>query len=266
MPTALVTGASSGIGRATAALLVERGYRVIGTCRNPESLSAEARAPGVTYRALDLADPKAVEEFAGSVSGIDVLVNNAGESQSGPLEELPDEAIRRLFQVNVFAPVRLAQLLLPDMRKRGRGRIVMVGSMLASFPLAYRSSYVATKAALAGFSHAARRELAPRGVWISTVEPGWTHTGITARRTSYLNEDSPYRTDFNTMLGHLNHHESTGIPPERVAETILLAITDKKPKQLYAIGSRAPLIFLAKRLLPAEIMARLVARKHGLRR
>src|SRR5262245_26610250 len=146
--TALVTGASSGIGKATAVVLLARGYRVVGTSRRPQELSAGQRADGVEYLPLDLGDEASIELLASTVGPVDVLVNNAGESQSGPLEELPGHALRRLFQVNVLGPVRLTQLLLPGMRERRFGRVVMVGSMLASFPLAYRSSYVASKAAL----------------------------------------------------------------------------------------------------------------------
>ena len=159
-------------------------------------------------------------------------MNNAGESQSGPLEELPTDVIERLFRLNVFAPVRLTQLVLPGMRARGYGRVVMVGSMLASFPLAYRSSYVAAKAALKGFATAARGEVAPFGVWITTVEPGSINTGISERRTIYIAEDSPHRQRFRTMLDALNRNESTGTPPERVAATIVAAVRSPRPKSL----------------------------------
>src|SRR5690349_21250705 len=113
--TALVTGASSGIGKATAAALAARGYTVVGTSRHPASLAAEQRADGVDYQPLDLGDEASIEALAAAVGPVDVLVNNAGESQSGPFEELPRDALRRLFDVNVFGPVRLAQLLLPGM-------------------------------------------------------------------------------------------------------------------------------------------------------
>ena len=180
--TALVTGASSGIGLATARRLLDRGYRVIGTSRNPDTVPDEARLDGLSYRALDLRDKSSIDGFAGALYAedihVDVLVNNAGESQSGPLEEIPLGALERLFQVNVLGPVHLTQLLLPGMRRRGYGRVVMVSSMLASFPLAYRSSYVASKAAIEGFATAARFELSPFGVWLTTVEPGSIKTGI----------------------------------------------------------------------------------------
>jgi short-subunit dehydrogenase len=263
--TALVTGASSGIGHATAAALVANGFRVIGTSRDPDAIPVRTRVPDVEYRALDLLDPPAVDAFAADLGDLDVLVNNAGESQSGPLEELPTDVIERLFRLNVFAPVRLTQLVLPGMRARGYGRVVMVGSMLASFPLAYRSSYVAAKAALKGFATAARGEVAPFGVWITTVEPGSINTGISERRTVYIADDSPHRQRFRTMLDALDRNESTGTPPERVAATIVAAVRSPRPKPLYAVGSRAPLAFALRRLVPRTVAESMTARAHDLR-
>ncbi|GGQ56477.1 SDR family oxidoreductase [Couchioplanes azureus] len=264
--TALVTGASSGIGRATAALLVSRGYRVWGTSRSPEALAPEQRAAGVEYVPLDLTSEESIEALAGRLAQVDVLVNNAGESQSGPFEELPGDALRRLFQVNVLGPVRLAQLALPGMRDRRHGRVVMVGSMLASFPLAYRSSYVATKAALKGFSDGARHECSPFGVWVTTVEPGSINTGISERRTRYVAADSPHRRDFETMLAALDRNEGAGISAERVARAILRAVEAPRPKPLYAVGSNASLVFALRRVLPATVVEKMVHRKHDLTR
>ncbi|WP_433832065.1 SDR family oxidoreductase [Actinoplanes sp. CA-015351] len=264
--TALITGASSGIGLATAAALADRGYRVIGTSRDPGALKPEQRAAGVEYIALDLTSDDSIEGLADVLAGVDVLVNNAGESQSGPLEELPTEALRRLFQVNVLGPVRLAQLTLPGMRERGYGRVVMVGSMLASFPLAYRSSYVATKAAIKGFSNGARHEYSPFGVWLTTVEPGSINTGISERRTKYIASDSPHRADFDRMLTALDRNESTGITAEPVARTVVTAIEAAKPRQRYAVGSNAPFVFALRRLLPASVVEKVTHRKHNLPR
>ncbi|MFC4071614.1 SDR family oxidoreductase [Actinoplanes subglobosus] len=264
--TALVTGASSGIGLATAAALAARGFRVFGTSRDPERLKPEQRADGVDYLPLDLGDDASIDSLAETLAGVDVLVNNAGESQSGPIEELPGEALRRIFQVNVFGPVRLAQLVLPGMRARGYGRVVMVGSMLASFPLAYRSSYVASKAAIKGFSNGARQELTPFGVWLTTVEPGSIATGISERRTKYISDDSPYREDFARMLAALDRNERAGITAERVAQTIVTAIAADRPKARYAVGSNAPAVFALKRLLPGGIVEKIVHRRHDLNR
>ncbi|WP_229069976.1 SDR family oxidoreductase [Actinoplanes sp. DH11] len=264
--TALVTGASSGIGLATAAALATRGYRVIGTSRHPSALSDAQRAPGVEYVALDLTSDTSIESLAGLLTEVDVLVNNAGESQSGPFEDLPGDALRRLFQVNVLGPVRLAQLALPGMRERRSGRVVMVGSMLASFPLAYRSSYVATKAAIKGFSNGARHEYSPYGVWLTTVEPGSINTGISERRTTYVADDSPHRADFDRMLAALNRNEGTGISATQVAATVVKAIEAPRPKPHYAVGSNAPLVFALRRLLPATLVEKATHRKHDLSR
>lgn len=260
--TALVTGASSGIGAATAAALVARGYRVLGTSRQPSSVAAPGA--GVEWLPLDLADPASVEGCAAAAGAVDVLVNNAGESQSGPLEELPADAIERLFATNVFGAVRLTQLLLPGMRSRGYGRVVMVGSMLASFPLAFRGSYVASKAAIRGFADSLRREVSPYGVGVCTVEPGSIATGIGQRRTHYLRDGSPYTSDYRTMIAHLDANERAGIAPEQVAATIVGAVESDHPRPLYAVGSNAPVVFALQRLLPRAAVLRLVARRHGL--
>lgn len=263
MRTALVTGASSGIGAATAELLATSGYRVFGTSRDP---SAVARPrDGVEYLSLDLVDDDSIAQCASAAGDVDVLVNNAGESQSGPLEELPMDAVERLFRTNVFGAVRLTQLVVPGMRTRGYGRVVMVGSMLASFPLAYRSSYVAAKAAIKGFATAARRELSPYGVWLTTVEPGSINTGIGERRTHYLADGSPYAAGYRTMIEHLDANERAGIPASQVAGTIRRAIEAERPRALYAVGSNAPVVFALRRLAPRSTVDKLVARRHGLR-
>ncbi|GLW27688.1 SDR family oxidoreductase [Actinoplanes regularis] len=262
--TVLVTGASSGIGLATATALVARGYRVLGTSRNPASVTEPVE--GVEYVALDLTSDDSIASIGAMLKDVDILVNNAGESQSGPFEELPVDALRRLFEVNVLGPVRLAQLALPGMRERGYGRVVMVGSMLASFPLAYRSSYVASKAAIKGFANGARHEYSPFGVWLTTVEPGSINTGISERRTKYIADDSPHRADFDRMLAALDRNEKAGITADRVAATIIKAIEADRPKQRYAVGSNAPLVFALRRLVPARAVEKLTHRKHDLSR
>ncbi|WP_426717846.1 SDR family oxidoreductase [Corynebacterium auriscanis] len=268
---AVVTGASSGIGRAVAAALANPSspdaprFTVIGTSRHPENI--ENPLPNVEYLPLDLEDPASIDALAAEVlrrGTPAVLVNNAGESQSGPLEELPHEALTRLFQLNVLGQIQLTQKLLPAMRAAGAGRITMVGSMLGSFPLAFRSSYVASKAALKGFAFAGRREVRPFGVNISVMEPGSINTGLSARRTKYIDMEGPYRTEFSTMLRRLDRNESNGISAERVAEEILKSITDHRPRPLYATGSMAPIIFPLSRVLPRETVHWIIGRKHGL--
>jgi len=265
--TALVTGATSGIGLATAKLLLERGHTVIGTSRNPAKIPVEDKVDGVHYRALDLRDVDSIDGFLSSLHNeglvVDILVNNAGESQSGPLEEIPLGALQRIMNLNVIGPVHLTQGLLPGMRERGYGRVVMVGSMLASFPLAYRSSYVASKAALKGFATAARYEMAPYGVWLTTVEPGSIKTGISTRRTKYISETSPHAPAFTKMLKILDGNEREGTTAERVARTIVEAIEADEPAPLYAVGSNAPAVFARRRALPRGIVEGIINRAYG---
>ncbi len=260
MRTALVTGASSGIGKATAELLVAKGYRVLGTSRDAATVADPV--PGVEYLSLDLGSLESIEALGSSLGEIDVLVNNAGESQTGPLEELPWEGLQRLFDCNVLGPVRLTQLVLPGMRARGYGRVVMIGSMQASFPLAFRSSYGASKAAIKGFADAARLETRPYGVEFTTVEPGSIRTGISQRRSKYVGADSPYRQGHDRVVAALDANEATGVPAEKVAEVIVGAIEADRPKRLYAIGSNAPVVFTFRRLASRELAEKIMARKH----
>ncbi|MEX3504327.1 SDR family oxidoreductase [Corynebacterium sp. LK2510] len=262
---AVVTGATSGIGRATAFRLSAEGYRVIGTTRDPSRVTN--LLPGVEYIALDLGKPESIALAAQEIlaRGVpEVLVNNAGESQSGPLEELPRDALERLFQVNVIGHIDLTQRLLPAMRAAGRGRIIMVGSMLGSFPLAFRSSYVASKAAIKGFALAARRELRPFNVGICVVEPGAIATGLSQRRTKYVDRQGPYAAEFGRMLAKLDTNERAGISAERVAEEIMKPIVADWPKPHYACGSMSRVAFPLSRLLTIQMMLRIVERKHGL--
>lgn len=262
MPTAVVTGASSGIGLAVAKLLVSKGYTVIGTSRDASRVEP---VDGAEFRSLDLGSLESIEEFGAGLPAVDVLVNNAGESQAGALEELPWDALQRLFDCNVLGAIRLTQMVLPGMRAQGSGRIVMVGSMAASFPMPYRSSYSAAKAAIRTFADGARLELRPFGIEMTTVEPGSIRTGISTRRTKYVAGDSVYRKGFETLVGAMDAKEATGIPAERVAATIIEAIEAKRTKPLYAIGSNAPVVFALKRMFPGAMVERIVARQFGIK-
>lgn len=254
-PRALVTGASSGIGWACAEMLRDCGFEVIGTSRKG---AAAPHPAGVEMVALDMSDPVLPGDF-------DVLILNAGESQSGPLEELPREALERLFQVNVIGQVQLMQQALPYMRAQGRGRIVVIGSMLGGLPLPFRSSYVASKAAVRGVAMALRGEVAKYGVGVTVVEPGSINTGISQRRTKYIAGDSPYQADFTTMLTNLDANEATGISAEQIAGVVKREIESDRPVALTAEGSKAQLVGPLTRLIPTQATLRLMCRVHGLR-
>lgn len=261
--TALVTGASSGIGLATARALVASGYRVHGTSRRPGSIADDARVDGVEYLPLDLTDPASIRQCAAAAGDVDVLVNNAGESQSGPFEELPPEDLARLFQLNVLGAVQLSQQVLPGMRERRYGRVVMVGSMLGSLPLAYRSSYCASKAALRTFASAARPEFAPYGVWLTTVEPSSINTGISERRTHLVQPGSVFEEQYRRVIGRLDARETAGISAEEVAGQIMDAIRARRPRPMYAVGGGSRAAFAMQRLLPDSVTERVLNRQFG---
>ena len=263
---ALVTGASSGIGWACAEALRDAGFDVVGTSRK----GADAPHPdGVEMVALDMGDPASIAAAADEVisgGAPSVVIANAGESQSGPFEELPADALNRLFQVNVLGQVDLVQRLLPSMRDAGRGRVILVGSMLGGLPLPHRSSYVATKAALRGFGMSLRGEVSRFGIGVTVVEPGSINTGISNRRTKYgAGEGSPYRDDTLTMVRNLDANEANGISAAEVAETVMAEIAADRPLPLVARGSKAGLVVPLTRVLPVEATLALMRRVHGLK-
>lgn len=260
----LVTGASNGIGAEAARLFVERGHTVFGTSRNPDTVAV--KVPGVTYLRLDNADAASIAECAAAAGDVDILVNNAGESQAGALEDTPMEAIEALFANNVFGPIALTKALLPGMRDRRTGTVVMVGSMLSSFPVAFRSNYAATKSALKGFAMASRRELAPYGIRMLTVEPGTIATGIGTRRSIFIGENSPYKAEYEVLAAATRKNEAAGLDTVEMAQVIVDAALSDNPKPLYAKGNRAGLVFLARRVLPRQMILDLSAKIHGLRK
>ncbi|CAA9486484.1 MAG: hypothetical protein AVDCRST_MAG65-1762, partial [uncultured Solirubrobacteraceae bacterium] len=175
----LITGCSTGIGRATATLLAQHGFTVYATARRVESL-ADLERSGCRTLALDVTDEASmqaavahVEQEAGAVG---ILVNNAGYSQSGTVEEIGMDAVRRQFETNVFGAARMCQLVLPGMRRQGFGRIVNVSSMGANFVFPGGGYYHATKAALGAISDALRFEVKGFGVDVVIIEPGLIRT------------------------------------------------------------------------------------------
>ncbi|MBX6387791.1 MAG: SDR family NAD(P)-dependent oxidoreductase [Frankia sp.] len=270
-PTALVTGASSGIGRACAVALRAAGYQVVGTCRDPQRLADPV--DGVRYVSLELGDMASVEAAAaealallGDVGAVDLLVNNAGESWVGSFEETDAETLARVFAVNVIGSVRLTQLMLPGMRARGSGHVVMVGSLLAEFPVGYRSAYVASKAALRGFTLAARQELGPLGVRLCIVEPAYYRTGVRQnRKARQPAPDSPYAAGYAAVAKATAAGDDKAGDPADVAARIVEIAGDPDPAPIYAVGRTEPFLLQARRFLSNRTVERLMMRRYGLR-
>lgn len=209
--TALVTGASSGIGRAVAVALAETGAQVVGLGRDLPALHALAETDGVTVLRVDLESAgelqRFVEQSLSDLPPVDTLVNCAGSGRFGPLAEHSAADLDRLIDVNVRAPISLTRAVLPGMRQRGRGRVVNVASIAGRLGVPNETVYSATKGALAVFSRALDAELAGTGVGVTVVVPGVVQTSFFERRGAAYDRDWP-----------------KPLPPERVAQAIVRAI------------------------------------------
>ncbi len=257
--TVLITGCSSGIGEATAARLVRSGWDVYATARRPATLSVLAEA-GCTTLALDVTDEASMATAVAAVlagSGrIDALVNNAGYSQSGALESVDVDDVRRQFETNVFGLIRLTQLVLPTMREQRAGRIVNIGSMGGKLTFPGGGAYHASKYAVEAISDALRFEVAGFGIQVVLVEPGLITTNFEAAVAAGMPQgDGPY-ADFNAAVQksttevYSGPMAKLGGPPEAVAKTIEKAITKKHPKPRYLVTPSAYGAIASRRMMP----------------
>jgi NAD(P)-dependent dehydrogenase (short-subunit alcohol dehydrogenase family) len=272
--TVLVTGCSSGIGHATAARLAGHGWAVYATARRPETLTALA-AMGCRTLALDVTDEASMTAAMSTVDrergGLGVLVNNAGYSQSGPLEELPLEELRRQFETNVFGLLRMAQLALPGMRARGWGRIVNLGSMGGRLTFPGGGAYHATKYALEAISDALRFEVAGFGVGVVLIEPGLIRTNFGATAVGSMDTlptgDGPY-ADFSAAVSSTTAAAYAGMMgrvlgagPEAVARVIERAITARRPRARYVVTPGARVMIGLHAVLPDRAFDAVLARQ-----
>jgi NAD(P)-dependent dehydrogenase (short-subunit alcohol dehydrogenase family) len=258
MKTALVTGASSGIGEAIVRQLIADGYRVFAGARRLDRMQALAEA-GARLIALDVTDDAsliaAVAAIAAEGNGLAVLVNNAGYGSYGSLEEVPIEEGRRQFEVNVFGLARLTQLVIPLMRGQGAGAIVNISSMGGKIYEPYGSWYHATKFAVEGLSDSLRLELAPFGIRVIIIEPGGIRTewaGIARDNLLKNSGAGPYarHAQAHARLLAAGDSPTWSSPPEVVARTVSRALKMERPRARYATGGGARPLLMLRKLLP----------------
>ena len=235
----LITGCSTGIGRATALRLVKAGHTVYATARRVESI-ADLRAAGAHTLALDVTEEAsmtaAVEHVTAEQGAVGVLINNAGYSQSGAMETLSMDDLRRQFETNVFGLVRMCQLVLPGMRRQGWGRIVNISSMGANFTFPGGGAYHASKYAVEAISDALRFEVKGFGVDVVVIQPGLIRTEFAATaKTGLVTDDGPY-AEFNASVGAATEEAyakgplaKLGGDPDSVAKAVEQAVTAKRP-------------------------------------
>jgi NAD(P)-dependent dehydrogenase (short-subunit alcohol dehydrogenase family) len=256
----LITGCSTGIGRATAERLASRGWAVYASARKPADI-ADLAEQGCKLLALDVCDEasmrNAVTEIEREHGAVGVLVNNAGYGQDGAIEEVPMDAVRRQFETNVFGLVRLTQLVLPAMRKQRWGRVVNVSSMGGRLVFPGGGIYHATKWAVEAISDALRFEVRGFGIDVSVIEPGpiktqFEDTSIGSMDAAQGNGEAPYAT-FNASVSERVRGTYKGpmaVDPEAVAKTIEKAVSARHPRTRYPVTAAARMLMLTRRVLP----------------
>ncbi len=257
----LITGCSTGIGRATAEHLASRGWNVYATARKPESI-ADLATRGCKTLALDVCDDAsmrtAVETVERAEGSVGVLINNAGYGLEGAFEEVPMTDIRRQFETNVFGLIAMTKLVLPAMRRQRWGRIVNLSSMGGKLTFPGGAYYHATKHAVESLSDALRFEVKGFGIDVIVIQPGpiKTRFGDTAVGNIAMPKDSPYAA-FNVVLEKQIREAYEGgpmarfaAPPEAVAEVIEKAISAKNPKTRYKVTLAARVLMGLRRVLP----------------
>ena len=252
---ALVTGASSGIGEATAERLALAGYKVYGTSRR----GALAGRRSFEMRPLDVTGDKSVEALVSEVlrrdGRIDLLVNNAGFSVApAGAEESSIEQARSIFDTNFFGIVRMTRAVLPHMRQQGQGRIINIGSVLGFLPMPYMALYAATKHAVAGYSESLDHELRTLGIRVSVIEPAYTKTRFDAHLLEPDAKLDAYR-EVRMVLGRrMQEVVEAGDEPGVVADVVLEAASAASPKLRYTAGRVANRLRLLRRFAPAGLM------------
>lgn len=270
MKTILITGATAGIGRHAALELVRLGHHVIASGRREQALddlAREARTIGKgvldTLR-LDVTDEAEVEASAARVleltdgRGIDVLVNNAGYGQMGPLEAVSGADLRKQFETNVFGLMAVTRAFVPQMRRRGSGRVINVGSIGGRFTFPLMGAYNATKYAVESLSDALRNELAPFGIEVAIVEPGPIKTEFNDRAMDTIDpsrvQQSPYAAVLARAEKFRAQFESSAAGPEVTTRAIVHAATARRPRVRYVVPRTAAMLLTVLAILPTRLV------------
>lgn len=247
-----ITGASSGIGKAIGEYLLDKGFIVYGTSRNPEKITNSK----IPLLALDVRNVESIKNAIGEViakaNRIDVVINNAGVGITGPLEEIPTAEIKNNFETNLFGPIEVMKAVLPQMRLQKTGLIINITSIAGYMGLPFRSVYSSSKGALELISESMNMEVKAFGINITNVAPGDFATNIAAGRYhAPIVSGSAYETTYGKTLDMMNNHVDSGSNPNAMAEAIYKVINAPNPKIHYKVGAfMQKFSVVLKRVLP----------------
>lgn len=259
----LITGASSGLGKALAQELSSQGHTVFGTSRSPKGDLGNVQMVAMDVR-KESSVLSAVEEVITKAGRLDVVVNNAGIGIAGPLEESDMEEITQVMDTNVLGVIRVCRAVLPVMRKQGQGQIFTISSIGARVGLPYRSIYCASKAAVDQITESLRLEMRGFGVQVTGIHAGDIQTNINNNRIKRYNPEGAYAASFERAYQIIDQEVEEGLPATEVAKMIARRINKGHLHPFYAIGKPLQrLSLILKRLLPGVWFERLIARYSG---
>ena len=261
----LITGASSGIGKAIGEFLHNKGYIVYGTSRTPSTIKNSV-FPLLALNVKDIVTIKnTIDEIILKHNKIDVVINNAGVGITGPTEEIPTTEIKNSFETNFFGPLEVIKAVLPQMRKQQSGLIINITSVAGYMGLPYRGIYSASKGALELITESLRMEVKQFGINITNVAPGDFATNIAAGRFHSAIKNSDYEIPYGKTLEIMNNHVDKGRNPNEMAEAVYRIINTKNPKIHYKVGAFfQKFSIVLKRILPDNVYERMVMKHYKL--
>ena len=262
----LITGASSGIGKAIAEFLAKEGFKVYGTTRKLEGLKGKP-AEGIEMVQLDVCSDESIKQAVDYIikkeGRIDILINNAGFALAGSIEDTTHEEAFKQFDTNFFGMHRVCRQVIPFMREKSNGLIVNTSSVAGLFSIAYQSMYSASKYAVEAFTEALRMELQPFGIKVSMVEPGDTRTGFTGNRVKVkASEDSIYKDVFSKSVSKMEKDEMGGPTPEVVVKAVAKIVGSKNPPVRIVAGFTYKALVFLKRVLPSRTVVYILSKMY----
>jgi short-subunit dehydrogenase len=264
----LVTGASSGLGLATASALAAQGHTVYGTSRDVKRIKDVSFNPLQMDVTDDTSVNAAVEKIIKAEGKIDVLVNNAGNGITGPLYAMPVEFAKKQFEVNFFGVARVCSAVLPGMIEKKQGLVINIGSLAGLFGLPYQGLYSASKFAVEGYSESLRMELQNTGVKVTVLNPGDFKTDFTGNREKipFTLNNEPLKKEFEAAVAAMEKDESIGANPDKLAAQVCKIVGKSKPAHSYLVGAIGQTIVpTLKAILPGGMFVKLMNDHYGIK-